>query len=151
MTKFEFVQEAALRILAANPTLGAVSIAKQANNIADEVWRIFDPAPSKEGNHDADMAGFKEHSIQELITEVDRLDGANIEEIKQSYSGNYRCPQKSGYAVRLTSIFRHYNITTIGELLDVGKYDLRKYRGVGVLCIDLVGRALKNLYGIETW
>ena len=153
MTKFEFVQEAALRILAANPTLGAASIAKQANNIADEVWKLFDPAPSEE-KKESDTTSFKDRSIRELINEVDRLDGANIEEIKQMRNGSgypYRSPQKSGYAVRLTSICRHYNITTIGELLAVGKYEFRKFRSVGVLCVDLVTRALKNLYGIETW
>lgn len=153
MTKFEFIQEAAMRIMAANPTLATYAVAVKANELANDVWRIFDPAPSEE-KKDAGTASFKDHSIQELINEVDRLDGASIEATKQRRNGSgypYRSPQKSGFAVRLNSICRSYNIATIGDLLEVGRYDFRKYRGVGTLLLDHIGRALKNLYGIESW
>jgi hypothetical protein len=56
-----------------------------------------------------------------------------------------------GYRVRLTRIFKENNITTVGDLLRIGRQDFRKIREVGGGAISRLDDALEELFNLQTW
>lgn len=56
-----------------------------------------------------------------------------------------------GYGERFRKLFQQNNINTVGDLLRIGKRDLRKYRNVGGKSITRIDDALENMYNIKEW
>ena len=157
MTKFEFIQEAALRILSACPEYPSGSIGDKAAELADEVWTHEDrQEPAQEHEPEILKCFSNEEPIKDLIDEVDRLDIVDkkrlTEEYRQRYSWsrNYTA-QKSGYAVKLRNVCDKNDIKTIPELLNFGRRKFAAQYCVGKKLCDAVDKALENLYDIKSW
>jgi len=126
MTKDDFIIEAALRLIVAKPQEDMSKIADMAKDLAERITkRIGDN--TQEGAMQEDM------DTVSIISVFNYLD-----------SHRYN-------STRLTRIFYENNIKTVGDLLRVGSYVLKKYRGVGLGTFNRICDALYELYGIKEW
>ena len=147
MTKEEFIQKAVLTLLANNSGGSAECITGFANELADAVYGKENVVEKK-----LSQTGFENESINNVITEVDRIDQENTDkrkkEIKERGGYCHRC-QKSGYAVRLQNALNNLEIKTVGDLLSLGRTGLYYSLNVGKHGVDIVTDALYNLYKIR--
>lgn len=150
MTKQEFIQEAALRLIGARPTESVYEIHRLAKTLADRVYEDEQETPSEPDQPApavSDPGNLRSASLYHLLNEIDKIEAADVEERKKS--GFYS--QMAGFGVRLANVFSREEIETVGDLLDTGSREMLKKKDVGPGCISLLRRALKNLYNIENW
>lgn len=155
MTKNEFIQEAALRLLTSNPEMTAAQTATEAVLLADEVWTRSGMVVQESGrSEEADILDtLDDHPIGELATEVARIEGEQIsaKNERARKNGSRRMYQISGADVRLQNVCSYEDIKTVGDLLKIGRTGFRRKRNIGELTVCFVDKALKNLYNINCW
>ena len=150
MTRQEFIQEAALRLISARPNTPMGDIADLANALAVYIYKDEPEAPSEPAKPAPPVSAssdFKSDSLEDLLREVDRIEAADVEERKKS--GMY-C-QMAGFAVRLANVLRREKVETVGELMALGSRGMIRKQDVGPGCISLLKRAFENLYNIKNW
>lgn len=147
MTKQEFIQEAALRLISARPDALMCEIHELAVNLANCVYEDKSAVPSDQATPDHTVPDINEESIQILLKEVGRVEDefVKIEMQRRRYA------QRGGIDVRLNNVFHGAGVNTVGDLLRMGSRNFLKMRDVGPKCLKFVSEALKNLYGIESW
>lgn len=126
MTKDDFIMEAALRLIVAKPQEDMSKIADMAKDLAERITkRIGD-------------------NTQECAMRED-MDNVSVTPV-------FNYLDSHGYnSTKLTRIFYENNIKTVGDLLRVGSYVLKKYRGIGLGTYNRICDALFELYGIKEW
>lgn len=138
MTKQEFIQEAALRLIS-RPDMPLADIAGAARELADQ---LFPGTTSQKGNPETD-------SIAVLLKEVKRVEDQEVNEQKKRCNGY---GQRGGLDIRLHNFFiSKNNIETVGDLLRHGRRELQKGRNIGPHTVECVDQALQNLYDITEW
>ena len=147
MTKEEFWQEAALRMLGVNPNWYDNEIIDRAKDFADA---FFKEAGQQEQEEQASASSddYLSRSIQEVIDEVDRLDLKASRKRGADILGRF---SKAGYAKKINSFCDMISATTVGDLIKYGKNNAMESYRIGIGSIHIVDTALKNLYGIEEW
>ena len=148
MTRQEFIQQAALRLISARPEAMMFEISDLAVNLANCIYGIDEEASSDAFRPSPAVSDPSKEPIQTLLTEVGRVEGLHVAERKRR---NYGYAQKGGIDVRLTNAFRAEEINTVGDLLRLGSRSFLKLRNVGPHSLKFVSEALKNLYNIENW
>ena len=160
MTKFEFIQEAALRILSACPEYPSGSIGDKAAELADEVWTHEDRPEQEEAEEEPELlAAFPDgESIQVVAKEIARIEEEEIAEKNRQMKarGGWLCYQKAGADIRFINVCRsdyrgQKSINTVKELIDCGRHDFGRRHQMGKLTLKLVDKALENLYNIKAW
>lgn len=150
MTKDEFIQETALRLITAwaNTSFTPENIASTAKQITDSVWNLFDeekeelPAISAKATQDEDK-------VSVLANEIETLERLYVNEKNEKY-GTSRF-QVSGLNIRFLNVCYVEGIKTVDDLLACGRNRFLKIRNVGKLTVKFLDSALDNLYGIKTW
>ena len=158
MTKFEFIQQAALILLKAHPE-GDNSgwIGDYAAILAEEVWTHEKEDAPQEPEV---LTGFPEgESVRVVANEVDRVEAewvANENEKAKAkglrgYNGRqYR--QAGGAGERFSKVCEYRaNITTVAELIAFGRRAFMKLPNIGEKTLEYVDKALENLYNIKEW
>ena len=146
MTKNEFIQEAALRIVCFRRDLLMSEVYDAAVNLANCVFRLESESVVTPQNALS--------PISEICKELDRID---IEEKKKEKAramdngDRYWRGQKSGYAIKMQGVCRREGISTLQDLLAVGSVNFGKLFNVGYKLQEHVSIALKNLYDIDAW
>ena len=149
MTKFEFIQEAALRLVTAWAEFTTESVATAAKALADEVWNQSDeeqpevPEPANE-------------KVQILANEIKRIEEETIAEKNamkrnEGWKIHRNYYQKAGADIRFLTVCHNENINTIGDMLNIGSQRFRNLRNMGPLTMRFVNQALENLYNIKAW
>lgn len=159
MTKFEFIQEAALRILSACPEYPNGSIGDKAAELADEVWTHEEkPEPAQEHEPEILKCFSDEESILAVAKEIARIEEEEIAEKNRQLKakGGWGCYQKAGADIRFINVCRSVyrgqkSINTVKELIDCGRHDFGRRNQMGKLTLNLVDKALENLYNIKAW
>ncbi len=126
MTKDEFTMEAALRLIVAKPQADMLMIADMAKDLAERITNRI-------GYNTQECAMQEDMDTVSVIPVFNYLD-----------SHRYN-------STKLTRIFYENDIKTVGDLLRVGSYVLKKYRGVGLGTFNRICDALDELYGIKEW
>lgn len=153
MTKQEFIQEAALRLISARPECSMVWVADNAEQLAaflyDEPYphagrvRVVPPVTDP-----------KADEIEILAREVYRLEEEMKKEMDRKYlerTGYEYNHKKTNIASRIHKAFVAEGICTVGDMLKRGRTGILKVPKVGRMCIELIDKALCNLYNIKTW
>ena len=52
---------------------------------------------------------------------------------------------------KLSGIFKACEITTVDDLVSIGRERFSEYRGIGVISVRTISDALNELYGIGSW
>lgn len=147
MTRQEFIQEAALRLITGRPDVLMSEIAELAKTLAREIYGEELTIPKSE----PDITD----SIDVLIDYVDKVDLAIREERIAKYE--YASCGKGGYSAALRTVLKTaerqhgMKIDTVNDLIAVGSETFLMMRGVGVKMLRAVSRALRELYGITGW
>jgi len=143
MTKEEFKQEAALRLIN-RFELSMADIAGAARELAD---RIYSDPPDHNPETD---------SIEVLMEEIVRVEEQEIKEAKEDFrqrtgTDYEREIKSSGIGIRLKRLLYRQDLNSVSDLLRYGRRELLKTRNVGQRTVERVDKALQNLYGIEEW
>jgi len=144
MTKQEFIQEAALRILGSHFACTMREVAENARRLADEIYGE-QAAPSGTAGTAPDLSG---EPIELLLEEVDKVEQDRVEDKIRRHGCRF---QKGGIHVRVVKVFSAFDIRTVGELLKRSRGWFARQLTIGPLCVETVDRALDNLYGIKEW
>lgn len=147
MTKNEFIQEAALRILARDSESSMISIADYAAELAYEVWKRMDKDTKPMEIKEVKMAvpDMDDHrSIVALANEINRLEHERMKD------KNYRIRTARTHA-RFLRVCDQYNVESVSDLLQCGRASFRYFHNVGPLTMSLVDEALRTLYGMDVW
>ena len=131
MTKDEFLMEATLRLITAKPQASMLEIADMGKDLTNQVFNII-----------------AESALEDNMFWDKAIDKASISTIISQIGKNRWDP---GYRVRLTRIFKENNITTVGDLLRIGRQDFRKIREVGGGAISRIDDALEELFNLQNW
>lgn len=135
MTKQEFIEECVLRLMVASDASleTIVSKAKEAANLV-----YGENGDSQQSEH----ADLRSEPLGMLTKEINRLD---VELHKNGKAA------KRGYARTFSRTCHGLGINSVQELLDFGSNDFRYLRHMGNATIDIICRALVNLYNIKVW
>ena len=152
MTKQEFIQEAALRLITATDVRYSVleEKAKMARILADEVWNQFDDEQEEEPT-----SSFENDSVQVVAKEIARLEAEDVE-LENDKLGS-KVHHKAGLDIRFLTVCRaQYSsyescISTVKELVDCGRVAFARRKNMGPLTLRYVDKALYNLFGITSW
>lgn len=146
MTKNEFTQQAALRLITAHPEARMSDLAGMARKLANEIYGEDEPIPALPAELDAEP-------IENLLKEIDRRDREDVERRKalnQKDFPGWRL-QKGGFYKRLSKVFRENEIETVGDLISARSYKFLHMKNVGQLCFARVNKILEDTYGITAW
>ena len=152
MTKQEFIQEAALRLLCSHFAYTMDEVVQNARDLADEIYGKEDP--SDLSRPAPTVSDPKADDIEVLVREIERVEEEHVSKHNREYQertgyrGNF---QKSGFAVRLRTVSAENGIRTVGDLLALGRYGFLKLPKVGKLCTEMVDETLGKLYNIKNW
>lgn len=135
MTKQEFIEECVLRLMVASEA-PLDTIVSQAKEVADLVYGKNED--SQQGEH----VDLRSEPLGMLTKEINRLD---VELHKNGKAA------KRGYAHTFARTCHGLGINSVQELLDFGSNDFRCLRHMGNVIIDVISRALVNLYNIKVW
>lgn len=165
MTKNEFIQEAALRLISAWANAGSFTteeLAKAAKALADDVWKQFDDEAEVLSDSSADatpssdaevLAAFPDNEpIQTVAKEIARLETLELEAKRAHYKTSYY--QSGGLDIRFLNVCKRYDgphIDTVKDLIDFGRHDFSDLRNIGPHTLKLIDQALDNLYNIKSW
>jgi len=158
MTKNEFIQEAALRLITAwgGRSFTSWNVADAAKQIADEVWKLFDDEQPATGGSTAEaevLEAFPDNEpIQTIAKEIARLETLELQAKRSHYNTtNY---QKGGLDIRFLNVCKFgcgREIDTVKDLIDFGRHEFYSLRNIGPHTMKLVDQALDNLYNIKSW
>jgi len=160
MTKLEFMQEAALRLVATRPDVDNMCIivgwVKDLTKGIFNEEEIIDADFEEEPRHILSIQDVvKDRGINELLEEIDKIETIDVQErnVKQiKRTGRHDVYfQKGGYAKRIGNVFKENNIDTIGMLLGLNRNTFSKLYKVGKKSVGYIDKALYNLYGITNW
>lgn len=166
MTKNEFIQEAALRTLSikfgCDNKIYAEPIAEFAKALADEVWKHLDNKAEVLGGSPAEQQVLAmvpdNEKVQTLAKEIARIERYDIEQknaIKKNQGWNGRnFYHISGADVRFLNVCKFgcdREIDTVKDLIDFGRHNFSRLRNMGPLTMELVDKAIENLYNIKSW
>ena len=157
MTKNEFIQEAALRLITAwaGCSFTSENVADAAKQIADEVWKLFDEQPATGGSPaEAEvLEAFPDNEpIQTLAKEIARLETLELQAKRAHNNTTYY--QKVGLDIRFLNVCKFgcvREIDTVKDLIDFGRHEFSRLRNIGPHTMKLVDQALENLYNIKSW
>lgn len=135
MTKQEFIEECVLRLMVASDA-PLDAIVSQAKEVADLVYG------ENEDSLQSEHVDLHSEPLGMLTKEINRLD---VELHKE------RKTVKRGYARTFSRTCSDLGIKSVQELLDFGSNDFRYLRHMGNSTIDVICRALANLYNIKVW
>ena len=152
MTKDEFLQEAALRLITARPEAPMGEIADLARDLAGEFFHENESDKAKEAIKDLGVL-VGDDPISVLISEIDRLDEEEKRQLteKAKTRGWNTKYQKSGYAERVGKLCNRLGYYYVTGFVCMGRSSFRKERQIGEKCAEIVDKALLNLYGIKSW
>lgn len=146
MTKFEFIQEAALRLITAKPDATMGQIADWATDLAGEFFHEYEQPTEPEV-----LTAFPDgESVQVVAKEIARLEALDVEERK----AKYRYGQKGGLDVRFLGVCKYgtgYGINTVKDLIAIGRDSFSRFHNMGPKTMRLLDKALDNLYNIKSW
>lgn len=152
MTKQEFIQEAALRLIGAArySEITYIEIADAARCLADEIYGTDDEQEPE--NHTGVPSN---EPISNLIREIDRIDMEEKLRLKEEYKvkyphWNYK-PKNSGYAERVRKQCIVLGFKYVQNLIDYSRVEFRKQHTMGEKTVGKVDKALLNLYNITVW
>ena len=149
MNRQEFIQEAALRLISARPDIRMFDAWQLAESLAGYIY------PEKEQEPEILSCIPDGEGIQAVISEIDRLDAEDKKKLQEErdrdFPGLYHHYQKSGYGVRVKNICTINNIVTVKDLVDFGRAKFLAQRNMGGKCVEVIDRALMNLYNIKYW
>lgn len=155
MTKQEFIQEAALRLITAGTCIEF--IASAAKQVADEVWKVVDEEQPAEPERPATSP--ESESVLVVANEIKRLEQEaigkkNREALEKGWL--YVRNQRSGLDIRFLNVCAgnwdsEIKISTVKELLDCGRRGFSRRKNMGPNTLHLVDQALANLYNITVW
>ena len=149
MTKNEFMQEAALRILSRDSESSMISIADCAAELTEEVWNRL------EGNDEqkTPTAVSSEYSIHMLAKEIARLEHEYVlKKNEELLSKGHHCSvQKAGADIRFLNVCNYEGIVTVSDLLSCGRVSFRNKRNIGEQTLQFVDKSLESLYNIKAW
>ena len=153
MTKQEFIQEAALRMIAASDVRYSVleEKAKMARILADEVYKEEEQPAEPEKPSDS----LDKESVNKVADEIARLEAEDVV-LKNDKLGS-KVHKKAGLDIRFLTVCRaQYSsydscISTVKELVDCGRVAFARRKNMGPLTMKYVDKALENLYGITSW
>ena len=123
--------EATLRLIAAKPQASMSEIADMAKELTEKVFNTAN-----------------EMELEAVTFWNKAIDKAPISKVISHIGKNRWDP---AHRVRLARIFKENNITTVGDLLRIGRQDFRKIRGVGGGAISRLDDALEELFNLQTW
>ena len=147
MTKQEFIQQAALILLQHKYGESVDYLADYVKNYADAIYELC--GQQQENPNPEAMAGCAaDEPIENLLREIDRLDGEELRQKREKYKGYF---QKNGYATKVRNICEHYGFIHVHNLIGFGRGAFKRERFVGEYCCAVVDQALKNLYNITSW
>lgn len=148
MTKHEFIQEAALRLIGARPSEQMSEIHRLAKKLADLIYPDDEEVSSDPVRPAPTVSDLSEEPIDNLLAEVISVEHERVENKIQRHGCHF---QVGGVNVRVYNVVRGYDICTVSGLLKNGRVWFAKQRGIGPICVELVDKALENLYGIKSW
>lgn len=150
MTKQEFIQEAALRLLSSQLAYTMKEVTDNSRALADEIY-----GKDEEQEPEILTAIPADEPITNLFFEIDRLDWeermCRVDEYKVKYPKWKFRPQKSGYAERVRKICSVLGIKQVINLIDFGRSKFRRQQNIGEKTIEIVNEALMNLYNVKSW
>lgn len=157
MTKNEFIQEAALRILARDSQSSMISIADYAAELAEEVWKRFGDEPQTAEPEVLTWVD-TDDTIQVVAKEIARIEKAEVDEknLQLKARGGWGKFSVSGANVRFVNAchcirYGHKSINKVEELIAEGRHEFSRRHGAGNKLMDLLDKALENLYGLKGW
>lgn len=143
MTRQEFIQEAALRILGSHFAYTMKEIAENARSLADEIYGEEEEEPE---------IPYSNEPISAVIKEIDRMD------CEEREAKNMKLPlgtpwryNKRGHARIAQTACERESILTVAGLLAFGRSDFLGIYNIGPKVIKSVDKALENLYNIQKW
>ena len=143
MTKNEFIQEAALRLLNSRIAFTTKETAEYARALADQIYGEDEEEP---------VIPYSNEPISNLIREIDRMDeeekAARNEQLSPGTRWRYN---KKGHARIAQTACESESIETVAGLLAFGRYNFLHLYNMGPIVIASVDKALMNLYNIKTW
>ena len=153
MTKQEFIQEAALRLITAWPNCCdmAKDIPDTARALADELYKEEEQEAEPEKPSDS----LDKESVNKVADEIARLEAEDVV-LKNDKLGS-KVHKKAGLDIRFLTVCRaQYSsyescISTVKELVDCGRVAFARRKNMGPLTLRYVDKALENLYGITSW
>ena len=149
MTKQEFIQEAALRMISARPDALMCEIHDLAVSLANCVYGREETEPHSDQARPAPaVSDLSKEPIDNLFTEVVKAEQERVEDKKLHWGGYF---QAGGINVRVRNTLRALDVCTVGDLLKHGRIWFAKQRTIGPVCVETVDKALLNLYGIKKW
>ena len=154
MTKNEFIQEAALRLLTTRPDATMGQIADWATDLAGEFFHEQEQPSEKEM-----LTAFPDDDKVQVVAkerarlEKEAIDRKNAEYKEKGWFCHY---QKSGADIRFLNVCydtsRGQNrIETVKDIIDCGSRNFERRRNMGHLTMDFLDKALENLYNIKSW
>ena len=159
MTKNEFIQEAALRLISACADAGSFTtenVAAAAKALADEVWKQFDDEAEVLSGSPAEgeiLAIIPDNEpIQTVANEISRLETLELQAKRAHYDTTYY--QSGGLDIRFLNVCKRYDgphIKTVKDLIDFGRHNFTELRNIGPHTMKRVDQALDNLYNIKSW
>lgn len=135
MTKQEFIEECVLRLMVTSDA-PLDTIVSQAKEVAGLVYG------KNEDSQQSEHTDLHNEPLGMLTKEINRLD---VELHKNGKA------VKRGYARTFSRTCHDLGINSVQELLDFGSNDFRYLRHMGNATIDIICRALANLYNIKVW
>ena len=94
--------------------------------------------------------GYENDKLMVVYEEIDRMEIAEREQQKIEHP-HWNGIQKNGNGMRFLNVAKSNNIETVGQLLKFGRERYERLKYMGPRTVAIVSKALKNLYGIETW
>lgn len=145
MTKQEFIQEAALRLISGRPDMKIEDIPHLAHYIASRIYTDKEEKPLRRP-----VSVLTDSPIQTLLDEIARMEARTKAEYEQDMEpGRYY--QRVGYAANLRKLFKAEGISTVGDLLKRGRTGCLKIPRVGCKSIEHIDKALEKLYNVINW
>jgi len=153
MTKQEFIQEAALRLIGARPSEPMCEIHRLAKNLADLIYPDDEEVSSDPVRPIPTRSDLPKDDISYLLQEAYRVEHQMAREYERKFKERhgYFPFKREGIAARIQKRFIVERISTVGDLLERGRTGILKTPGFGKKSIELIDQALLNLYCIETW
>lgn len=143
MTKQEFIQEAALRMLASQFAYTMKEIAEHVRNLANEIYGEDEKEPE---------IPYSNEPISAVINEIDRMDceerDANNAQLSPNTPWRYN---KKGHAMIAQTACKRESIETVAGLLAFGRRNFLGMYNIGPKVASSVDKALENLYNITKW
>lgn len=143
MTRQEFIQEAALRLISAMNEYTITEVASWAKELAKEIYGEEEEEPE---------IPYSNEPISAVIKEIDRMDceerDANNAKLPLGTPWRYN---KRGHARIAQTACERESILTVAGLLAFGRSDFLGIYNIGPKVIKSVDKALENLYNIQKW